>query len=71
MSDNKSGLLIVFSGPSGVGKGSVLSRVLGRRKNLKISVSYTTRHPREEEIDGVNYHFVTEKEFFDIFEIYA
>ena len=66
MSDNKSGLLIVFSGPSGVGKGSVLSRVLGRRKNLKISVSYTTRHPREEEIDGVNYHFVTEKEFFDI-----
>lgn len=63
---NKSGLLIVFSGPSGVGKGSILSRVLGRRKNLKLSVSYTTRSPRDGEIDGVNYHFVTEKEFFGI-----
>ena len=66
METDKNGLLIVFSGPSGVGKGSVLSRVLGRRKNLKLSVSYTTRLPRKGEIDGVNYHFVTKKEFFDI-----
>ena len=66
METDKNGLLIVFSGPSGVGKGSVLSRVLGRRKNLKLSVSYTTRSPRKGEIDGVNYHFVTKKEFFDI-----
>ena len=66
MEADKNGLLIVFSGPSGVGKGSVLSRVLGRRKNLKLSVSYTTRLPRKGEIDGVNYHFVTKKEFFDI-----
>ena len=68
MEDSSSGkgMLIVFSGPSGVGKGTVLSRVMGRRKNLKLSVSYTTRKPREGEVDGINYHFVSESEFLKI-----
>lgn len=60
------GMLIVFSGPSGVGKGSIMDKILGRRKNLKLSVSYTTRKPREGEIDGVSYHFVSEDEFLGI-----
>jgi len=57
------GLLIVISGPSGVGKGSILKKVMGRRKNLKLSVSYTTRKPREGEIEGKDYCFLNEDEF--------
>lgn len=60
------GTFIVFSGPSGVGKGTILNKIIGRRKNLKVSVSYTTRKPRIGEIDGINYHFVSEDEFLKI-----
>ncbi len=60
------GLLIVISGPSGVGKGSILKKVVGRRNNLKLSVSYTTREPREGEIEGQHYHFLSESEFLNI-----
>lgn len=66
MADDSQGFLIVLSGPSGVGKGSVLSKVIGRRKNLKLSVSYTTRLPREGEVDGVHYNFVTRDEFLSL-----
>lgn len=57
------GLLIVVSGPSGVGKGTVLGRVLADDNNFAYSVSCTTRKPREGEIDGVHYHFITNEEF--------
>lgn len=61
----KKGMLIVLSGPSGVGKNSVLDRVMNARKNLRLSISYTTRNPREGEVDGEDYYFVTEEEFMD------
>ncbi len=64
--DSKKGLLIVISGSSGVGKGSILKKVLGRRKNLKLSVSYTTRKPREGEVESKDYHFLDESEFLEI-----
>ena len=58
----KKGLLIVVSGPSGSGKGTVNQRLLAM-DDFCFSVSATTRAPREGEIDGVNYFFITREEF--------
>ena len=57
------GQLIVLSGPSGVGKSTVISELLSERKDIYFSVSFTTRQPRVGEADGVNYHFVTREAF--------
>ncbi len=61
---NQDGLLIVISGPSGVGKGTVRKALFDRiDHNLEYSVSMTTRKPREGEIDGSDYYFVSQSEF--------
>ena len=57
------GKLFVVSAPSGCGKGTILFEVLNKNKNLFYSVSATTRAPREGEIDGVNYYFLSKDEF--------
>lgn len=59
----KKGLLIVVSSPSGGGKGTILSELFKRNENLKMSVSATTRSPREGEVDGVHYYFISKEEF--------
>ncbi|MCD8160274.1 MAG: guanylate kinase [Clostridiales bacterium] len=59
----KQGQLIVISGPSGVGKGTLIEELQKRRGDLGFSVSYTTRPPRVNEVDGKHYFFVTQQEF--------
>lgn len=59
----QTGQLIVLSGPSGVGKSTVISELLSQRGNIYFSISFTTREPRVGEENGVNYHFVTDAEF--------
>lgn len=59
----ESGLLVVISGPSGSGKGTICKRLIDDIDNIMVSVSATTRKPRVGEIEGINYFFIDEEEF--------
>lgn len=61
----KRGLLVIISGPSGVGKSTVVRKLLSIYPKLKLSRSATTRPPRPGEKHGLDYYFITEEEFFD------
>lgn len=62
------GKLIVLSGPSGVGKDTIIKKLLKVNDKLKVSISATTRPPRIGEVDGESYFFVTEKKFKEMIE---
>lgn len=68
MSNTKRGRLVLYTGSSGVGKGTLMAELQKKNPNIKLSVSNTTRQPREGEIDGVHYNFVTEEQFLDLVE---
>ena len=63
MKDIKKGIIFILTGPSGVGKGTVVNQVLKKVNNIYLSVSATTRPKREGEIEGINYFFKTQKDF--------
>lgn len=62
------GLLVVVSGPSGAGKGTIVRRLLELYPDLRFSVSMTTRAPRPGEVNGREYHFVTRDQFLRVRE---
>ena len=62
------GKLFVISGASGVGKSTVLSKVMAQRNDLRFSVSATTRAPRAGEVDGQSYFFVSKEKFLEMIE---
>jgi guanylate kinase len=68
MVSKKEGILFIVSGPSGVGKGTVINEVLKLVPDINLSISYTTRAPRKNETNGKEYFFVSEKEFTSMIE---
>ena len=63
------GLLVVYAGASGVGKGTIMKKLLAADKNIRLSVSATTRAPREGEADGREYYFVTKERFKELINL--
>lgn len=63
MNSKKRGTLVLYTGSSGVGKGTIMQELLKRNGNIRLSVSNTARAPRKGEIDGVHYNFVTREQF--------
>ena len=62
------GKTFIISGPSGVGKGTIVKALLQERENIYLSVSATTREPRQGEEDGVHYHFIDAARFRELIE---
>lgn len=68
MKEQRKGMLIVISGPSGTGKGTLVERLMENDTSIHFSVSVTTRARRDCEIDGVHYHFITEEQYDRLLE---
>jgi len=66
MSHDKKNIMVVLSSPSGVGKTTITKKIQQKYQSFKLSVSHTTRPTRSNEIDGVDYHFVSDKLFKEL-----
>ena len=66
MRPNEENIMVVLSSPSGVGKTTITKKIQQKYQSFKISVSHTTREPRSNEVDGVDYNFVTINQFKDL-----
>lgn len=62
----RTGMLLIISGPSGTGKGTLVKKLMDTDPSFRFSCSVTTRKPREGEIDGVHYYFVTEEKYDEL-----
>ena len=63
MAIEKKGMMFILSSPSGAGKTTLTKKIVKNNKNFKISISYTTRKPRPNEVNGKDYHFIKKDEF--------
>ena len=63
MAHDEGNIMVILSSPSGVGKTTITKKIQQKYHSFKISVSHTTRIPRSNEVDGVDYHFISRKEF--------
>ena len=63
MKETRKGMLLVISGPSGAGKGTLVARLLEKDPSFCFSVSVTTREKRKNEVNDVHYHFISEAEY--------
>ena len=68
MPQDEENILLILSSPSGAGKTTLSKKIQQKYHNFKISVSYTTRSPRDNEIDGVDYYFISKKRFQELIE---
>jgi len=68
MKDCRKGMLLVISGPSGAGKGTLVDKLLKKDPSFRFSVSVTTREKRKNEIEDVHYHFISETEYDKLLE---
>jgi len=66
MPQNRENISLILSSPSGAGKTTLTKKIQQKYESFKISVSHTTRPPRDNEIDGVDYHFVSQNQFKDL-----
>ena len=66
MSQGGENIMVILSSPSGVGKTTITKKIQQKYRNFKISVSHTTRTPRSNEVDGIDYYFVSHKKFEDL-----
>ena len=66
MAHDSKNIMVVLSSPSGVGKTTITKKIQQKYNSFKLSVSYTTSPPRSNEVDGVDYHFVSKKVFEDL-----
>ncbi|GHU49958.1 guanylate kinase [Bacilli bacterium] len=60
------GKVIIVSGPSGAGKGTIINSILSKHKDISFSTSYTTRKPRQGETHGIHYHFIDKNSFEEL-----
>ena len=66
MKNGEENIMVILSSPSGVGKTTLTKKIQQKYQSFKISVSHTTRTPRSNEIDGVDYHFVSKERFQEL-----
>ena len=66
MTHDTKNIMVILSSPSGVGKTTLTKKVQQKYQTFKISVSHTTRLPRSNEVDGIDYHFISNKKFEEL-----
>ena len=65
MSHDVKNIMVILSSPSGAGKTTISKKIQQKYQNFKISVSHTTRKPRANEVEGIDYYFINENDFKD------